>query len=145
MINIRYIPEGAETRLWQYLGLPHKERNPDTGARQLVAPRMERFCDWWREMRQTGMLPLDVHPKPTKFIKAELLKGGYYNQNPHTRQIEGTMVCHPTLIETLPLPFGATPIRLADEPIPMPPAGEAFTESNTTLPDLSQDITQGVT
>lgn len=117
MLNIRYIVKNQDTRLWQYLGLPRREYEKDQRRWRLLAPALPRFCEWWREMRETGCVPNshDVVGLCQPFERAQLLLGGYYNQDPNTGAIQGTMVCYGRVVEELPFQPGGVLYGLPDE------------------------------
>jgi hypothetical protein len=117
MLNIRYLAKKRETRLWQYIGLPKRQFDKEQRRWRLMAPATTRFCDWWREMRETGCIPNshDVVGVPVPFETAQLLLGGYYNQDPNTGAIDGSTVCYGKVVEELPLVQGVTLYQLPDE------------------------------
>lgn len=121
MLNIRFIPvdaftRKASTRIWQYIGLPERVYDHTERRWRMMAPSLQVFCDWWRQMRKDGKVPTGQY-QGWEFELAQLLIGGYFAHDPNTGLVhENATVCYAKLVEEIPLSRGMDLYRLPDEP-----------------------------
>jgi hypothetical protein len=138
MLNIRFVANDGRGQV-EYIGLPTKETRSCLDVegkpifdendvlqtyRVLVAPSEQQFIDWWKDVQRTYDAVNKIIRPDTReeVLSVEIVEGGYYNENPHTNEVLGTIVCHPTVLDSYPLPKGvaAHPALRWDAPPPTP-------------------------